>query len=174
MNTLDLLVPTFTPLTRARMRLFLIYDDFAAGIAARWLAGEIGSVASRTCEVTSGMWKFDVATRVGMFREMTLQEAGEADVLIVAASNLNAPSPEFLRWLEALAPWRANRPQRGLLVGLLGEAATEVPELDALTQSLAQFAGRAELEFTWQPMGVHAFGDSGWVMPAIERLVSLK
>lgn len=172
MNTLDLPVPTFTPLAPARMRQFQVYDDFAAGVAARWLAGEIRSVARRNCEETSEMWKIDVAMQFGKFREMTMQDAGEADVLIVAVSAAGEPSSAFLEWLEELAPWRANRPHPGLLVGLLGEAATEAVELDVLTLALGQFARSAEMEFIWQPMGVHAMGDSDWVMPALERLIS--
>ena len=116
MLTLDLKIPPAAA-TRARLRQFLIYDDHAAGVAARWLGSEIHAHAARHCAVTSEMWKLEVATRFVMFRETTLQEAGEADVIVVAVSNPGAPEPGFEDWLESLAHGRGRSGRDGLLIG---------------------------------------------------------
>lgn len=116
------------------------------------------------------MWKTDLATRSGRLRDMTLQGAGEADILIVSVSEVCAPDPTALQWLDALVPWKANRAHRGLLLVLLGAEGCEVEELTAFGEFLAQFARRADLAFAWQPMGVRSVGDSNWVMPLLRRV----
>src|ERR1043166_2800384 len=101
---------TFSEPAQMRLRQFVLYDDYNAGVAGRWLAAEIVRAAAPACDASSiGMSKTNFAMRPGRLREMALQEAGEADVLMVAASEVSAPEPAVLEWLDALAPWKANR-----------------------------------------------------------------
>lgn len=163
-------VGAYNSTPRARLRQFLLYDDYFAGLAGRWLGGEITRLLEPACETSLEMWKTDLATRSGRLRDMTLQDAGEADILIVSVSEVCAPDPTALQWLDALVPWKANRAHRGLLLVLLGVEGCEVEELTAFGECLAQFARRADLAFAWQPMGVRSVGDSNWVMPLLRRV----
>src|ERR1051325_6262571 len=134
-NAADLLPPLDA--LRVRLRQFVLYDDYDAGLAGRWLAREITAMLTPVCEVSAEMWKADLATRPDQLREMTLKDAGEADILIVSVSRASAPDPAVLQWLEALVPWKANRAHRGLLVVLLGAEDCEAEELTAFGECLA-------------------------------------
>jgi hypothetical protein len=169
MLTLDLTIPPAAA-TRARLRQFLIYDDHAAGVAARWLGSEIHSHAARHCAVTSEMWKLEVATRFVLFRETTLQDAGEADVIVVAVNNPGAPEPGFEQWLESLAHERGRSGRDGLLIGLLGGAPDQSGSGD-LAKALEACALRAGMEFHGQPAGARADGEADDVRSLVTRLL---
>jgi hypothetical protein len=159
------------PPARARLRVFALYDDHPAGQAARWLMAGIGRLAAPSHEVSRQAWKFDLAGHPRPMRLVNLQDAGEAEVLIVAGSDVARPDPAFLMWLEELVPWKRNRPARGVLLALLAE--TEPDPLappSLLRAALLRFGQRAELELFWQPLRVYAEDDLSWVGPVWERL----
>jgi hypothetical protein len=161
---------TFEPVpqARARLRQFALYDDHEAGHAAKWLAAVVERRAAPAREVTRELWKFDVAYHPRQMRRLALQDAGEAEVLIVAARDVARPDPVFLDWLAELAPWKVNRPARGLLLALLderGEQADEPPSL--LRAALTAFSSRAEVEFFWRPFADYREDDPLWVEGAL-------
>jgi hypothetical protein len=159
------------PPIRARLRLFALYDDYNAGLAARWLLTGIERFTASSHEIRRQMWKFDLAGHPRPMRLLNLQDAGEADVLIVAGSDVARPDPAFLEWLDELVPWKANRPERGVLLALLAESEPDpLAPPSLLRAALLRFGHRAELELLWQPMRVYAEDDLAWFVPALERL----
>jgi hypothetical protein len=73
-----------------------------------------------------------------------------------------------MRLLAELAPWKVNRPARGLLLALLderGEPADEPPSL--LRAALTAFSSRAEVEFFWRPFADYREDDPLWVDTAL-------
>lgn len=160
------------PLVRPRLRQFALFDTHEAGLAARWLTTEIERCATPAREVSRALWKFDIASHRGQLRLMSLQDAGEAEVLVVVASDVARPEPVFLDWLAELTPWKCNRPERTRLVALLAETNNEpwVPP-SLLRAALATFSHRAEVEFIWRPLEVFREDDTLWLKPALTGLL---
>jgi hypothetical protein len=160
------------PILRARLRQFALYDGHEAGLAARWLTSAITHHAAAAREVTRELWKFDVAHHPRQMRLMTLQDAGEAEVLIIAANDVARPEPAFLGWLAELTPWKINRPERSLLLALLDERGEQADEpCSLLRAALTEFSERAEMEFVWRPIGDYHEDDLLWLKPALARFV---
>jgi hypothetical protein len=157
-------------ITRPRLRQFALYDNHEAGLAARWLTTEIERNTRSTREVSRELWKFDIAHRNGPLREMSLQDAGEAEVIVLAASDVAQPDPAFLDWLVDLTPWKANRAECGVLLALLVEADDEPWNPPSrLRSALMDFSQRADLEFLWRPMRLFQEDDLDWVKPSLAR-----
>lgn len=49
------------------------------------------------------MWNLDSFKASQPIRKIMLQEAAEADVLVIALSSLDQREPKLIEWLEALA-----------------------------------------------------------------------
>lgn len=170
----DDLKPRVAPVDqrRSRLRLFSLYEDFASGIPARWLAGEISLLAKPRCESTTEMWKFDHVVRTGAFQKMTAQEAGEADVLIVAAVSVNDAPAGLNEWFEQLTAWRQNRLTPGLLVGLLGIQSEVDVDASVMRNDLQRFAERTGTTFLWRPMDVYGQADASWLAAPVKQFLA--
>jgi hypothetical protein len=161
-----------TPLLRARLRQFALHDDHEARLAAKWLAAAVERHVAPVREVTRELWKFDLARHPQQMRRMTLQDAGEAEVLIIAANDVARPEPAFLDWLAELTPWKINRPERSLLLALLDEQGEQADEpCSLLRAALTEFSERAEVEFVWRPLDDYREDDLVWLKPALARFV---
>lgn len=158
----------------SRLRIFSLYEDFASGIPARWLAGEISLLAKPQRESTTEMWKFDHVARPGAFQKMTAQEAGEADVLIVAAVSVNDAPAGLVDWFEQLTAWRQNRLYPGLLVGLLGIQSEVDVEASVMRNDLQRFAERTGATFLWRPMDVYGEADAKWLVAPVKQFLAAR
>ena len=171
------LATTAAASARSKARIFVLYEDFASGIPARWLAGEIARLAKPLGDSTIEMWKFDHVTRTGAFQKMTAQEAGEADVLIIAAVSVNELPHGLLDWFNLVASWKKNRLSPTLIAGLLGIQG-EPTETDfvpsVMSDELARFAQRTESKFVWRWMNVYGEADSTWLREPVQQWLALQ
>jgi hypothetical protein len=160
------------PLVRPRLRQFAVYDDHEAGLAAKWLAAAVERHLAPAREVTREFWKFDLARHPRQMRRMTMQDAGEAEVLVIAANDVARPEPAFLDWLGELTPWKVNRPERSLLLALLDERGEQADEpCSLLRAALTEFSGRAEMELVWRPLDDYREDDLAWLQPTLARFI---
>jgi hypothetical protein len=161
------------PRATATLRLFTLYVDFPAGFRARHLTKQIAASAGNDWHVRVEMWKLDAIGPIGPIRDMIAQEAGEADVLLVATSSLDQLDPAVVRWLESLVHWRANRAIPGLLIGLLAGDDGIVQEVNRSVRPLAAFARRTGMDF-WHTPTADTPVDSGWLADGVRRLLDAK
>jgi len=162
-----------------KFRLFTLYGDFAAGIRAKRLAGQIARLTGIGWQHCLEMWKLDSIGAIVPIREMIAREAAEADVLLIAVTSRDQPEPGVIRWLDSLSALQANRSVPGLLVGLLGEheqpPAVE-PEFERFdfVRELQQYARRSGMDFVWRPIDRDGTDDCDWLAGNFRRLIARK
>lgn len=120
------------------------------------------------------MWKLDSIAPVGPIRRMIAQEAGESDVLMIAATVADDPDPAISGWLDTLVNWKLNRSFPGLLVGLMGNEERSLEPSHWLVGQLAQFAKRTGMDFVWHRMDRELSEDCGWLQSSMDRLMKQK
>ena len=161
-------------LTRAKLRLFTLYADFAAGIRARRLVNQTAKIIGSDWEFAAEMWKLDSVAPVGPIREMIAQEAGESDVLLIAISSPDQPDSDVAQWLHSLVNWKANRLIPGLLVGLLGDEEHKVTADTWVVGELAAFASRTQMDLAWRAVGRDFSDEAAWLTGGVEKLLIRK
>src|SRR6516162_4724587 len=82
--------------TNAKLRLFSLYVDFAASVPARWASGVIANLVGSTWKTHCEMWNLDTFKSSQQLRELMLQDAAEADVLVIALSSLDQRQTELI------------------------------------------------------------------------------
>jgi hypothetical protein len=159
---------------KSTLRLFTLYVDFAAGVRAKRAINEIKELAGAEFRVTSEMWKLDSVSPAGPIRRMIAQEAGESDVLIVAASCPSEPDLAFIEWLEFLVNWKANRMFPGLLAGLLGDEEHVVNPMNWMVNELAAFARQTRMHWQWHPGAREAWEGFYWLAGGLREVLDAK
>ena len=157
-----------------RLRLLTLYADFPAAVRLKWLTGQVARMAGRGWEPRVGMWRLDSVTPNSPINDMIAQEAGEADLFVIAMSSLDQREPALTQRLESVAAWKTNRPVPGLLVGLLGDEEHQAGELDWTLSQLRDFARRARMVFIWRWMDHEAMKDASWLVDIVEALLAAK
>jgi len=157
-----------------KLRLFTLYADFPAGVRAKRLSGQITRLAGKDWEPSVEMWKLDAVSPIGHIKDMIAQEAGEADVLLIASSASAQPDPATIRWLNSLAGWKAKRPVSGLLIGLLGDEERAAGATDWMVTELALFARRTQMDFVWHRAEHGALDHGDWLAAGVENLLARK
>jgi hypothetical protein len=155
------------------LRCFSLYADYPAGIRAKRLSSQLAAVFGCCSQFSSELWKLDSVAPVGPIRKMIAQEAGEADVLLLAVSS-NQPDAALRQWLKSLIPWKSNRLVAGLLVGLLGDEENQVNDTNWLVQELTAFAQRTGMRLVWQAAGRDSLYDCDWLVSGVECLLHRK
>jgi hypothetical protein len=105
---------------------------------------------------------------------MIAQEAGESDVLMIAATVASQPDPSISGWLDTLVNWKLNRPVPGLLVGLFGGEEQSVDASHWLIGHLTQFANRTNMDFLWRRMDRDLVDDHTWLRASVDGLLVRK
>ena len=162
------------PGTNAKLRLFSLYVDFAASVPARWASGIITDLVGPMWKTHCEMWNLDTFKSSQQLRELMLQDAAEADVLMIALTSLDQRQTELIEWLEALAGRRAGRLGVGIFIGLLGDEAHEAGELRWTVKRFIGCAQKMGRDFIWQWMGQGAINDATWLTDNIEKFMSRK
>lgn len=160
--------------TRGRLRLFSLYLDFPAAVAARWVTTQISGHAGGQWKAAAEMWKLDSLTTGGSISKMAAEDAAAADVLIVTLSSLARRETELVQWLDALAPAHAQRAATGLFIGLLGGQEPPPDELDWTVKHLLRSAQRTDRDFIWRWMGSDTLAESGWLKKSVDALLARK
>lgn len=129
--------------SKETLGVFIFYNEFFVGVAAKRLADWIGEVAGDRCPTETEIWKLDSIPVIGPLMNDVAREATQADVMIVAATE-NLSTSVATRWVNAIsaASRGAVRPQ--LLIGLL--ATTEGAGIDDLAARLTALADRAGIK----------------------------
>jgi hypothetical protein len=120
------------------------------------------------------MWNLDSLNSSPQLRKITIQEAADADVLIVALSSLDQREPKLIEWLDALMDGKTERPVSGLLIGLLGDEEHEAGELGWTVKQFMRCAQSAGRDFIWHWMGQGAINDATWLDDNVEKFSSRK
>lgn len=160
--------------TKVNLRVFTLYVDFAAGVRAKRIVNEIKGIAGEEFACTSEMWKLDAVAPVGPIRKMIAQEAGESDVLIVAASQPDHPDPLLAEWLNLLVNWKAGRLFPGLLVGLLGAEDHVVDTANWMVNELTAFARQTRMHWVWHAGARQSWDNSQWLADGLGRALERK
>ena len=160
--------------TDGKLRLFSLYVDFAAAVRARWAASQISRLAGGHWKTSSEMWNLDSLTASESIRKMILQDAADADVLVVAMSSLDRRELELVRWMDSLAAVKANRPVSGLYIGLLGDEASRAKELDWTVKQFLRSAGHLDRDFIWRWMDREATEELDWLAESVAALLTRK
>ena len=162
------------PGKNTKLRLFSLYVDFAASVPARWASGVITSLVGPMWKTHCEMWNLNTFKESQQLRELMLQDAAEADVLVIALTSLDQRQTELIEWLEALAAKQAGHLGAGIFIGLLGDEAHEAGELRWTVKRFIGCAQRMGRDFIWQWMGQGAINDATWLTDNIEKFMSSK
>ncbi len=156
-----------------RLRLFSVYEDMEAGLTAEWLSEEIRALVRNRCELLQDVWKLDLLAGFMRFREVTVDEASAADVVMLALKSLEQPAPTVCSWLETLKSRRANRTTPGLLLAILGTDEAEESQVgrSPMLDCLGHFARGAGLDFGWAAGDAYRLRDSTWLTRKLEPIV---
>ncbi len=157
-----------------KLHLFSLYVDFAASLHARWTTGTIAKLASPRWKTSAEMWNLDSFHASQPVRKIMIQEATDADVLIVALSSLDQREPKLVEWLGALAAGKLESPVSGLFIGLLGDEEHEAGELEWTVKQFMGCAQRMGRDFIWHWMGQGAINDTTWLDDNVGKFLSRK
>jgi len=157
-----------------KLRLFSLYVDFAASAHARWAAGTITKLAGPRWKTSNEMWNLDSLSNSQQVRKIAIQEAVDADVLIVALSSLNQREPKLIEWLEAVVKGKTERPVSGLFIGLLGDDEHEAGELGWTVKQFMRCAQGMGRDFIWHWLGRGAVNDTACLNDSVEKYLSRK
>ncbi len=169
MNTETLVEPELV--ADRRLHLFSLYVDFPAAVRARWATGQISRLAGKQWKTSAEMWNLDSLTTSEPIRKMITRDAADADVLVIAMSSLDWRELELVEWLNSLAAGKANRPEPGLFLGLLGDGRGEAVELDWTVRQFLRCARQMDRDFIWHWMNRDAMVDDDWLRDIAEALV---
>jgi hypothetical protein len=132
-------------------RVVMAYDDFNSGKRAMDACNFLGFQLGGGVELRSSMWKFDIL-RNDRLKEIAVEDAIEADVIIVA----NAPDAglpvDVARWIEAWVPRK--RGQTAALVALLDFTGKDPRESAQAYALLKSAAASASIDFLPQEIRV--------------------
>jgi hypothetical protein len=135
----------------------MAYDDFAGGKRAidtcHFLMGKMGGGV----ELRSTMWKFDVL-RSAKLNQIAVEDAVEADVIIVATTQNGGLPPELQKWIQTWAPLK--RGQAAVLVALIDCTGQDTREPDLAAAFLKQAAANAGIDFLAQAIRAEECGSS--------------
>jgi hypothetical protein len=158
-----------------RLRLFSLYVDFPAAVRARWATSQISRLAGGQWRASPEMWNLDSLTTSEPIRKMITQEAAAADVLVIAMSSLDWRELELVEWLNCLTAGKANRPESGLFIGLLGDGKGQAMELDWTVKQFLRCARQMDRNFIWRWMDRDAMADVDyWLTDSVEALLTRK
>ena len=157
-----------------KLRLFSVYVDFAASARARWVSGTITRLVGPKWKTCCEMWHLDSFKASQGIRNIMLQEAAEADVLVIALSSLDQREPKLIEWLEALAGEKAEPPGSRLFIGLLGDEDHEAGELGWTVKQFIGCAQRMGRDFIWHWMGQEALNDITWLADNVKKFLAHK
>ena len=160
--------------TDGRLRLFSLYADYAAAMHARWATDQIGQLAGEPWKTYTEMWNLDSVTASEAIRKMVVQEAADADVLIVAISSLARRELNLAQWLDAVAAARTGRPVSGLFIGLLGDENDRAGELDWTVKQFLRCARQMDRDFIWRWMEREAMDSDEWLTDSVAALLARK
>jgi hypothetical protein len=173
MNTETLIEPELV--VEGRLRLFSLYVDFPAAVRARWATCQISRLAGEQWKTSAEMWNLDTLTTSEPIRKMIVQDAADADVLVIAMSSLDWRELELVEWLNCLAAGKANRPGTGLFIGLLGDGKGRAMELDWTVKQFLRCARQMDRNFIWHWMDRNAMADADyWLTDSVEALLARK
>ena len=86
----------------ARLRLFSLNLDLAAGLRARRVSHQLAALAGADWRVSSAAWNRESLKAADEIRRQIARDVAAADVLILAASSLDRREEELIRWLDSL------------------------------------------------------------------------
>ena len=125
----------------------IIYEDFAAGKHAKETYDYLASQLGHDFEFENLMWKFEVLGNPKM-KEMALEDAREADLIIISTHGIGELPEEVKSWVDL---W-AERPGNVMALVALVDRPKNVFGDHAATRSYLQDAAkRAGTEFFAQP-----------------------
>lgn len=157
-----------------KLRLFSLYVDFTASTHVKWAGGAITKLVGQHWKTQCEMWHLDAFKASKQLWDLMLQDAADADVLIVALSSLDQRDSKLIEWLDALADKRKNNPGAGLLIGLLGDEDHEAGELRWTVTGFLSCAQKMGRDFIWHWMGQDAINDDTWLTDNVEKVLSRK
>jgi hypothetical protein len=161
-------------LTDGRLRLFSLYMDIAAAGRARWATSQISRLAGEHWKSSTEMWNLDSLTASEAIRKMIIQDAADADVLVIAMSSLDRRELELVQWLDSLAAGKAKRSGSGLFIGLLGDEDGRAGELDWTVKQFLRCAQRTDRDFIWRWMVGEAMDSDEWLADSVAALLARK
>jgi hypothetical protein len=157
-----------------KLRLFSLYVDFAASVHVRWAATTVTKLAGPRWKTSVEMWNLDSLGNSQQLRQITIQEAGDADVLIIALSSLDRREPKLIEWLDAVSAGKGDRPGSGLFISLLGDEEHEADELGWTVNQFMRCAQRMGRDFIWHWLGRGAVNDTACLNDSVEKFLSRK
>ena len=129
---------------RLAFRVVMAYDDFASGKRAMATCNFLVYRLGGGIELRSSMWKFDVL-RSAKLNQMAVDDAIEADVIIVANSRNGGLPDEVKKWVEN---WVPRKPARdSVLVALLDFTGEDVQASAQARTFLKEAAASAKIDF---------------------------
>ncbi len=130
--------------SRPVFRVVIVYDDFASGKRAMDTCNFLVCQLGGGIELRTSMWKFDVL-RTAKLHQIAVEDAIEADVIIVAnARNAGLPA-EVKRWVDGWAMRKQG--QAAALVALLDFTGEDVQESATVHAFLQGAAADAKIDF---------------------------
>ena len=122
----------------------MMYDDLATANRVMRMFDSLLRHCGMEVSFHSDMWKFDTL-RSASLRNLAVQDARGADVIIVSAHGSDEPPGELKAWFEEWLAHRNGHP--AALVSLLDHEPGLLPQMDPARCFLEQTARRAGLDF---------------------------
>jgi hypothetical protein len=126
------------------LNVVIAYEDFETGKQAKRTYDFLVENLSHGCEFSNQMWKFDVLG-IPKLREMAVQDAVAADIIIVSSRGMNDLPVEVRLWIES---WLNQQPHALALVALFD---AESNQAQPVRDYLAAVAKQGQMEFFAQP-----------------------
>jgi hypothetical protein len=127
---------------KTHFRVVMVYDDFTSGKRAMNTCNFLACRLGGGIELRTSMWKFDVLRNAGL-RRMAVDDAVEADVIIVANAPRSPLPDEVKGWIEAWVPGKKGGLPAALvaLMDFTDEVAGESREAQRCLKEAAAAAG---------------------------------
>lgn len=123
------------------LKAVVLYGEFESGVQARALLGRATDRAKWSGRAESLFWRFDVMSQPLVARE-ALYRAADADIILLAAQDVEYPPDWLLEWLEI---WAITRRIQDAILAAWCRGHGE-PSTGALNR-LRELAGQYGLEF---------------------------
>ena len=160
--------------TVGKLHVFSLYADFEASKRARRAAEAITRFVGRYWRVSSEMWKLDAATAGQSIGSLMINDAANADVLIVAVSSLDSRPVELIPWFDVLETPKPGLGYSGLLIGLLGDEQRRTEESAWMVKQLIRCAQKTNRDLVWRWMEPEAQNDFTWLNENVNMLLARK
>lgn len=100
--------PPSKPVDSSRLKIAIVYEDFASGTRAKHFADRLAERLDSTCDVSGSLWRSELLACPAIAAEASL-DAADSDFLIVSLRGDHVPTCSTRQWIKAQLATAARR-----------------------------------------------------------------